>query len=366
MTQPGRKVTIIVACLLGAAGIGAYALWPSRDKELHAAREALGRRDFAAATEHLDRHLASHPDDREARLLAAQTARRRNDPGQFLKHIEALRQGKGPERDRVVESQLFLVQQGDLTDANDLVQQAGAAPAKPESALILEAVIEGVLVKLQGHTGQAWDAPVGAGDARVVLGRRAADLWLALRDSTPDRVQGLTWSGRLRAAAGDYLGAVADFRAALALDDAHFEARYQLVITIVQSEPAEALVHLRKLQKAHPENVAVLTALGATYSTLGRFEDARAVLEALADKRPQDAPVLMELGFVELEANRPAQAEQWLRRAEEVTPTDPVVYLALSRCMTMHGKSAEAETFRRKAEELIAEAKVPRRKDSSP
>src|SRR5262245_48886227 len=109
MSRPGRNTLVIVAlCLLGVTGLALFIVRAAGPgPEYRAALEALERRDFPAASEHLDKHLEDHPKDLDALLLAARTARRRGATADFLKHIEAHQQAHGPDAPRVYEYRLL-------------------------------------------------------------------------------------------------------------------------------------------------------------------------------------------------------------------------------------------------------------------
>jgi cytochrome c-type biogenesis protein CcmH/NrfG len=90
--------------------------------------------------------------------------------------------------------------------------------------------------------------------AHLALARRAADLWLRLRPSQADQMQGLVWRGRLHLFALEQAEAQAALRKALELDPDHFEARLQLALAVTQEAPAEAAAHLQLLRDRHPKN----------------------------------------------------------------------------------------------------------------
>jgi tetratricopeptide (TPR) repeat protein len=368
MPRPTRRaVAALGVLLLGATGVTAY-LYRGADpgKDLAAAREAADRRDFKVAGTHVDRYLAARPDDLDARLFASQLARRRNEAGEFFAHLKAHRQQGGPEAGREFELRCFQVQEGDLADAERLLRDAAAKPSAPECPLAVEAVILGTLKQLKSRSGQMWKLPAGPADPRVALARKATDLWAEARTNRADRVQGLVWRGRVRAAAGEYAEAVADYRAALADDPDHADAHFHLAATVLQADPATALEHLRPLRESRADDPEVQSALGAAYRALGRLEEARAVLAEANSRRPDELVIVFELGLVELDAGRLALAEAWLRQVLARAPNDPGVNLAMSRCMALAGKAAEAKQFHDRHEELEIAAKRPWRMPHKP
>src|SRR5438876_701000 len=109
------------------------------------------------------------------------------------------------------ELKLLRLQRGELSVADPLVPQALDGPGGPDDAFVLEAYLIGALTALAPppEFGRAFVGGPPPPEAARLL--RAADRWLRLRDGKADQVQGLVWRGRVRALAGDYPDAVADF-----------------------------------------------------------------------------------------------------------------------------------------------------------
>jgi tetratricopeptide (TPR) repeat protein len=356
MSRTRRRVLVAVGVLtLAAVGVGAY--WQftrlSVAELVKKANIAADDRDFKAAAAYLDEYLAKRPDDLKVRLFAAQVARRQGDTAAVFKHMTAHRQKGGSEAEREFESRLMGVQEGNLPDAEKLLDE------HPDNPLAVEAVIVGTLLKLRSRSGQMSRFPAGPTDPRVLLGIRAADKWVATRKGTADRLQGLVWWGRVRAAAGEHAAAVAAFRKVLEEDAAHPEARLHLAMTVLQSEPAGALEQLRGLDKVRPDDSEVLVALAATYRAFGRLDEARAVLANAVERKSDDLMLVLEQGLVELDANRPEAAEKRLRQVYARAAGDPSVNQALSRCMALMGNVAEAKKFQDRYDELEVLAKRP-------
>lgn len=361
MTRPGRiKFLLLVIGLLGITGLAVFIVRASGPSpELRAALVAIERRDFRAAADHLDKHLADHPKDVDARLHAIRTARRRGADAEFLKHIELHQQSGGSEAARAAEYRLLAVQQGDPAEGERLFQECLAHPGGAEIPLALEAVIEGALAILAPRAGQGWKMPAGADNPHVIRGQQAVKLWLESRNTQADQVQGLVWRGRLHAAAKGFELAVADFRSALEQDPAHFEARFQLAQTIAHRSPSEAAEQLRVLAELYPKSVPVRFILGSVLRTLGRLDEARKVLSEVVQAQPNEVGYLVELGLVDLDAGLPTEGERWLRKAYVLAPNDPQVNLALSRCMALAGRHDEAKKFQDRFQEIEVQLKRP-------
>jgi tetratricopeptide (TPR) repeat protein len=356
-------VAIALAFALGlllAAGVAVFFLIGfGRGPDYDAALLLIEKRDFRAAGKLLDKYLTAHPEDTEARLLAARTARRRGAFDEFQKHIAAHKEQKGPERARALEYKLFRIQQGDLGDGELHLRSASSAPGEPESSLTLEAVIQGSLLALQSQSGQSSQRPAGSSDRFVILGRSAVDLWLTSHPAATDQVQGLVWRGRVRAAAGEFDGAVADFREAIKRDPEHFDARYHLAITVGSVNHVEAANLLEQLRNVEPDNPDVLAMLATSYRLLGRPLEARAIYRNLIDRGLTDPRLLNELALTELESGKPADAEKVLRLVLEKDPNDLIANLTMSRCLLLAGKPEEAGRFQERYEAARAKIRSP-------
>jgi tetratricopeptide (TPR) repeat protein len=353
-----RRPKLLAALVLVVGiGVGAYFIL-APDADLKAADAAVARRDFRKAAEHLDRYLRRHPDNLDARLLAARTARRAGDFAAAVAHLEYAGQQPGPNPAVVLESRLIAAQRGDLEKIESLMAAHVDGPRSPETPLVAEAVAVGVLAVLSPVPGSG--TPIGSrGDALLPVGRRAAEVWLELRTGREDRAAGLVWRGRLRQLAGDHPGGVADLRAALALEPESFDARFRLALSIAQSEPGEMAEHLAVLRRRHPNDPHVWFGLAAAYRMIGRVEDAAAILDEALAANPNDRDTLVERGNLAVDAGRAEEAERLLLRALELAPNAPETHLALSRCMQLTGRADKVKEYLDRFRQLDAERKPP-------
>jgi len=317
-----------------------------------AARLALQQRDYRQAREHLRKYLELRPDEAEGWLLAARMARLRGDFDEAQKHLRTCRQRSGSPKALALEHQLLRVQQGDLSDADTLLARCADHAEDPETAPILEAVIEGSLkVEQQAFVREM----VSQGREHLVDIRRterAVDLWLRQRPERVDQVQGLVWRGLVRSLARDYPASLSCFRRALALDPDHFEARLNLAYLLLEEAPEEAANHLERLRQQQPDNNRVRFRLATVRRSLGQLQEARQLLTEILASTPEDGSALLERGKVALDERKLAEAERWLRRAVEQAPNLPEANLALSQCLNQAGKTAEAKQFQERFDRL--------------
>jgi predicted Zn-dependent protease len=324
----GRSaVFLLILALFVGLPVAVYllGLGSNRPDHLAAARAAIERRDFTTARQELDAHLAAHPGHPDARFLAARTARRAGDGPAFEEHLKVYQEIGGDPQTAELERAMLRSQAGKVASADAVLRFASAHPGEPSVPFMLEALAFGLL-----KAGQ----PI-----RAIV---ALDRWLAHDPPPADRVQALVWRGEALASVGRAPEAAADHRKVLELDPGHALARLRLANFLVRDEPLEALTHLEQLRQTDPDNPDVLLGLARCNRQLGHHDTAGQFLARVRLVRPDDVAVLTEVGALALDLGRPADAETPLRRAVELAPTlrDPTVQLL--RCLRESGKEAEA------------------------
>lgn len=350
---------VVLVPLLGAAGWGAWAVWgPDPLREVHA---ALDRRDFHAADELLAKRLAERPDDHDARLLAARSARRAGDSARAFDHLRAYKEKAGADAAYELESRLLRAQSGDAAELNRLFAEYAA---RPDAPLVMEAYLEGQLRAVASRgTGRSdadtEEAALAAVEASMADLLRAVDLWLAARPGRADQVQGRLWRARALLAANTHAEGVAALREAVALDPDHLEARFQLALGTSLTAPDQSRGHLEALLARYPDKPFIRLGLANTYRMLGRAPDARRLYEGLL-AGPHRTDALVELGLLDLDEGNVGDAEPRLRKALELAPNAPETNIAMSRCQQLAGRPDEAAKYRKRFDEIEAERKKPR------
>jgi tetratricopeptide (TPR) repeat protein len=343
-----RRNVVIALTALALAGIAFYwlSLRRPQDGELTAAHECLERRDFQLAGAHLDKYLLDNPDDLPARLLAAQTARREGANYRASEHLDVLERSNGSPAAIALERTLMQLQNGELENAQGLLDRCRAQPDTPDTPLILEAYLEGSLGVLEDPDGIRSKLGHDPQQPDPVSTLWAADQWLQRRLGRADQFQGFLWRARLQRFQGHHQESVADFERALQLNPDDTRTRMTLAMMLSKTEPEEALRHLKQLRERFPDTVEACCATASVLRALGRAEEAGRVVDACLTANPDSVRALVERAKVALDVERIADAEVWLRQAERLSPNDPEMLYSLSRCLHLAGQTESAKAYR--------------------
>ncbi len=115
---------------------------------------------------------------------------------------------------------------------------------------------------------------------------------------------------------GDWPGAIAAFRAELAIDPNHFESNLYLGDLLREgARHDEALPYLERALRLRPDSLAAKYSLGAVYVALGRTQEALPLLEEVAAAAPDHLQTHMQLAVVYHRLGRTADS---LRERERV------------------------------------------------
>lgn len=137
--------------------------------------------------------------------------------------------------------------------------------------------------------------------------------------------------GNARSATGDLEGSVAALEKAMALDPLAPPTRLNLAValrTVGRSEEAEAL--LRRTAEEFPDDARALHELYVQYKKEGRQDDAMPAIEAAIARDPDNANLQMKFGVECGLVNRVAEAEQAFGRAITLDPSMTDAYIGLA------------------------------------
>jgi tetratricopeptide (TPR) repeat protein len=333
-----RRVLLLLALAAGAAGAAGW-VYRERAKTaelLRVGEEALSARDYPRAKEHLARYLAERPDDTRARLLAARVARRAGNYPEAREHLSVCRERGGDLEPIVVEEALIEVQRGDEHPVAFLRERVKRDDDLRRGSL--EVVIT--------HALHPHQLPAALTRLTRYLEHRPGD------------VQALMSRAYVWERFHSFADALADYRAAVAANPDHPQARLKLAETaLLAGPPDEARTHFLWLAERDPGSVAVRLGLARCARRLGEPDEARRMLDAiLADSRDH-GETLWERGEVELERGDAAAAEPFLRRAARRMPHDRRPHYSLYRCLLRLDRKEEAAAVDARVKELDADVR---------
>lgn len=327
--HPRLAVLALALLAVGAAAGGAW-LWSGQ--ELHAARAAVERYDFADAQRHLDRCLLVRFRSAEVRLLAAQTARRRDAYREAERHLVASEELGGKTKATSLERLLLTAQRGDL-DGLEEVLQARTSPESPEAALVLEALAK-------GYQNRCWQSEM-LHCLNLLLERQPHQpVALLLRARVYDDQARAGRPERAHDALHDYeqvMEVAPSLAARLGLAGALFRV----------GRPWDALQHYERLYEERADHPDVLLGLARCRYRLHESAEAQRLLDALLERQPTHAAALLERGRLEFHAGRLDGAERWLGRAAAAArPCDGEALRTLAQCLAAQHKDDDARTCR--------------------
>jgi tetratricopeptide (TPR) repeat protein len=334
----GRRLlfalALVAMTVLGLA-VGGVHLWA--EVELRAGREALARRDFAAASHHLARCRALWPGQAQPYLLGAQAARRAEDFDEAQRLLQAYVEHDGVKEAADLERLQMRAQRGALDPAGERLLHAYVASNSPDASAILEALIQGELDTLQ-------------------LGPALEDIERYV-EREPNVAQGYYWRGQVRDRLQMPYEAADDFKRAVACDDNHDEARQRLGEKLVEAgRPEDALPHFERLHRTRSDSARVVVGLARCHHNLGRLDEAARLLNATLARHPTDVPALTERAKVAAELGQEEEAEQLLQKAVEIQPFDRYATYALLLCQERRGKKQAAAGTRERLDRIKADS----------
>jgi tetratricopeptide (TPR) repeat protein len=309
--------------------------WP--ETYLHAAKEALSRRDYSAARASLVRYLESRPRSAQAHLLLAQLDRRSNLYVDASKHLDTCQRLGGPADAIQLERALAAIQNGVITRELEVFCTTQLGREDADDYLILEALS-------QGYTKTY----------RLKEALACLERMLVLQPASGYAYRRRAW---IYSQSDRYDQAEADYRHALDIDPEDAVACLGLaqILVDIRKDGAEAAEHFERLWRVQQDS-SIAVGLARSWRRLGRVDDARQLLDEWLAKQPNDALALAERGQLALDANKLPEAETFLQRAIALAPYHRDANYSLYLCLKRQGRTAEAEA----AQERMNEAQKVR------
>jgi tetratricopeptide (TPR) repeat protein len=287
--------------------------WVRSGYALGRAEQAVARHDLDAAAAALDRSLAVWPTRTDALLLAAQTARRRQEYAKAESLLDRLEAAGGVTPAGRLERLLLSAQQGEFYDSEATLLDMAAGG---DSLLVLEALARGY------QSTMRW--------------ARMEECCQELLTRDPRHVTGLVLRGEARQAQKRLDEAASDYRQALELLPGHFEARLKLGLVLDrQGYNREAIYQLELARRQQPQNPEVLVALASARIDAGQWDEADKLLAQL----PSHVESLVERGWIKLQRGRPKSAAPLLQQAAKTAPWNRRAYDLLAAALQASGEN---------------------------
>ncbi|HID74780.1 MAG TPA: tetratricopeptide repeat protein [Planctomycetaceae bacterium] len=404
---PRRRLAGCLVFLMLMAIVTAFAWKPVgvRWRQFRA-RELLGRRDEAAALQHLRAALRYDPDNEETLLLLARTHRRMGNlerVGRLLTRAEDL----GGDRGRIErERRLVLAQCGELREVEghlaDMLIHAGE-----DGPDICEAFVQGYFANLRinealqllevwqesyphdpqplfmraylfqgmNHPAEAielYRKGLGMAPHKTTMRRRLAavlleagrlddaeaELLLCARRMPEDAE---TWYllARCIHARGDVEEARRRLDKSLQLDPDHLDARrLKGQLDLERGKLDEALAELEQVVQRRPYDILAREALGRALRAMGRPEEAKAHFDFVTQaeesiarmnrllreslRKPHEAEVRYQIGTILFRYGPPDDAAKWMRAALQLDPEHVGAHRALAAYFRQRDEAAKA------------------------
>lgn len=297
-----RRVLWIVGGLV-VVGVAAAVIalpYVRSAQEVDAAGTALKQNDPVAALQKLDGVLARTPDDRSARLLAAQAARRVDAHAAAEQHLTAF-EGDGGSTDATrLEWALLGVQQGDFGDEENRLRQA-VGRHHPQERLIIEALTKGY------HIAFRWQ------DALEAVNR--------LLQIDPDNAPALVLRAMLAEKYRRTAPAEEDLRHAVAVAPGNAIVQAALADFLGRhGHSRDAIYHHELALRLRPGDPATRIRLARALSDDADLDGAARELDAVLADDSAHIEALVERGRVALRRGQFAEAEPFLDRAGRAAP----------------------------------------------
>ncbi len=331
-----RRRVLSVLAVLGLTAIAASGYWGwDRYRTRRAwsqAEDALRRRDLPAASAHLDRYIASRPEDPEGWFRAARTARRRGQFAEATRYLSECEKLGGATDATRLERDLLVVQQGGLGEI-DARLRATVGPDHPDVLFVLEALARGYLLT------ERW------ADAR-----QACELWRALQ---PDHPWPWLWSGWVSERLVQTDQAADFYRRALDLVPEDRDARIAYARMLVRQRlPGAAAPYYEAVLAQAPDDGEALVGLARCRLDEGRADQAVPLLDRAEARDPASVAVVYLRGKAALQRGDPVAAEGRLRLVVRAEPSDGEALHVLVLCLRAQRKDAEADELARRLEAL--------------
>ncbi|MGA2712355.1 MAG: tetratricopeptide repeat protein [Bryobacteraceae bacterium] len=149
--------------------------------------------------------------------------------------------------------------------------------------------------------------------------------------------------GRAHFARGEYEQARQEFDAAVQLRPDYMPARLaQTQVALIRGDNDAALRAADETIRIAPTSIQARVMKAAALQRLQRYDEARALLNAVLEKQPNQEESLLEMGVLDLTQKKVKDAEELFHRAYQAQPGNLRGLLGESRALLMEGQSEKS------------------------
>jgi len=160
--------------------------------------------------------------------------------------------------------------------------------------------------------------------------------------------------GVLKAARGEFEGAIADYRRSLEIDPWFLMARFNLASTLsAVGRSAEAVDVLRRGVELAPDEPEMHYSLGLALGEVGRLEEAAKELCLAADALPGDPKKQRNAAVACHKLGRVREAEVYYMRAHRSSPEDPELLHNLLMFLLQEGELERSRVYAERLAQLV-------------
>ena len=160
--------------------------------------------------------------------------------------------------------------------------------------------------------------------------------------------------GVLKAARGEFEGAIADYRRSLEIDPWFLMARFNLASTLsAVGRSAEAVDVLRRGVELAPDEPEMHYSLGLALGEVGRLEEAAKELCLAADALPGDPKKQRNAAVACHKLGRVREAEVYYMRAHRSSPEDPELLHNLLMFLLQQGELERSRVYAERLAQLV-------------
>jgi tetratricopeptide (TPR) repeat protein len=328
ISRPFLGTVLILSLVLSAVALGtlvAFSYYRGH-RMYEQAKQALVENRLHEARHRLAEYCRKWPRDPDGHFLAARAARRLREFAEADTHLRRCSE-LGFDVDKLQLEYAMLQAQRESPDAVEGFLLAKVNEAHDDTALILEAIIQGYLKTYQ-----------------LPKALHCLNLW---RQRDAESLQALFWEGMIAEKLINPRAALIAFERVVAGEPDNIEARLRLADLLVglDKDYRRASEHYERLQAADPDNLQSALGMAACYIGLSRLDEAQTTLNRIRYDHPDDTRVLSESGQLALLLGKTREAEDFLRRALDAEPSEPDAVYAYSQALHQLGRTAEAKQY---------------------